>query len=133
MSEIFEVIFGAYTGVQIFGYIWFLLIGYAIYGLNETTSRDKLSTKTPRKWKWKFWVKDNWRRYLFTLLSTYVFFRFYIEFVGHELTNFEALMMGLIGDGIGATAKNRIAMVKANREKLMEAERIIEANNEEIG
>lgn len=133
MNEIFQVIFGNYTGIQIFGYVWFLLIGYAIYGLNETTSRDKLSTKTPRKWKWKFWVKDNWRRYLFTLLSTYVFFRFYIEFVGHELTNFEALMMGLIGDGIGATAKNRIAMVKANREKLMEAERIIEANNEEIG
>jgi Na+/H+ antiporter NhaD/arsenite permease-like protein len=133
MNEIFQVIFGEYTGVQIFGYIWFLIIGYILYGLNETTSRNKLSSKTPRKWKWKFWIMDNWRRYLFTILSTYVFFRFYIEFVGHELTNFEALMIGLIGDGIGATAKNRIAIVKVNREKIMEAERIIEANNEEIG
>jgi len=133
MSELFEIIFGAHTQVQLLGYLWFLLIGYIIYGLNETSSRDKLSVKTPKIWKWRFWVKDNWKRYLFTILSTYVMFRFYVEFVGHEFTNFEALMMGLIGDGIGATAKNRVAMVKADREKLMEAERIIANNDEELG
>jgi len=125
MNEIFEVIFGAYTWIQIFGFSWFLAIGYIIYGLNEASNRDKLGSKTPKKWKWRFWLKDNWRRYLVTFLSTYIMFRFYVEFVGHEFTYFEALMMGLIGDGIGATAKNKISMVKANREKLMEAERII--------
>ena len=125
MNEIFEVIFGAYTWIQIFGFSWFLAIGYIIYGLNEASNRDKLGTATPKKWKWRFWLKDNWRRYLVTFLSTYIMFRFYVEFVGHEFTYFEALMMGLIGDGIGATAKNKISMVKANREKLMEAERII--------
>lgn len=128
MSEIFEVIFGTYTQVQLFGYLWFLIIGYIIYGLNETTSRDTLSKATPRKWKWMFWVKDNWRRYLVTILTTYIMFRFYVEFVGHEFTNFEALMMGMIGDGIGATAKKRTAIVKANREKLMQLH-----NEEEIG
>ena len=64
MSEIFEVIFGTYTWVQLFGFAWFIMIGYIIYGLNETSSRDKLGTKTPKKWKWRFWLKDNWRRYL---------------------------------------------------------------------
>ena len=122
MNEIFEVIFGAYTWIQLFGFAWFLVIGYIIYGLTETSGRDKLSSKTPKKWKWKFWFKDNWRRYLVTILTTYIMFRFYVEFVGHEFTNFEALMMGMIGDGIGATAKKRTAMVKANREKLMELE-----------
>jgi len=129
MDAIFEVIFGAYTWIQIFGFTWFLAIGYIIYGLNEASNRDKLGTKTPKKWKWRFWLKDNWRRYLVTFLSTYIMFRFYVEFVGHEFTYFEALMMGLIGDGIGATAKNKINMVKANREKLMEAERIIAGDN----
>jgi len=119
MNEFFEVIFGAYTQIQLFGYLWFLIIGYVIYGLNETTSRDSLGKSTPKKWKWRFWLKDNWRRYLVTILTTYIMFRFYVEFVGHEFTNFEALMMGLIGDGIGATAKNRVNIVKANREKLM--------------
>jgi len=135
MSEIFEVIFGAYTWIQIFGFSWFLAIGYIIYGLNEASNRDKLGTKTPKKWKWRFWVHDNWRRYLVTFLSTYVMFRFYVEFVGHEFTYFEALMMGLIGDGIGATAKQKIKVVKANREKLMEAERIIAGDkaDEDVG
>ena len=119
MNEIFEVIFGAYTWVQLFGFTWFLFIGYLIYGLTETTGRDIQSVHTPKKFSWKFWFQDNWRRYLVTILSTYVLFRFYIEFTGHSLSDFEMLMMGLVGDGIGATAKKRITGVKANREKLM--------------
>jgi hypothetical protein len=115
MNEFFEIIFGTHTSVQIFGFAWFLMIGYVIYGLNETNNRDKLSVKTPIKWSWMFWFKDNWRRYLVTFLSTYVIFRFYVEFVGHELTNFEALMLGLIGDGIGATVKKKFKNVQANR------------------
>ena len=135
MDAIFEVIFGAYTWLQVFGFTWFFIIGYLIYGLNEASERDKLSTKTPKKWKWRFWFKDNWRRYLVTFLFTYVFFRFYVEFVGHEFTYFEALMVGLIGDGIGAKVKKRIKYVQANREKLMEAERIIAGDNadEDVG
>ena len=133
MNEIFEVIFGVYTWVQLFGFAWFFLIGYVIYGLNETSNRDKLSGNTPKKWNWKFWFRDNWRRYLTSILSTYIFFRFYIEFVGHEFTYFEALMMGLIGDGVGATAKNRIKKVQADRKKLMKAEEIINEDNQELG
>ena len=119
MNEFFEVIFGAYTWIQIFGFTWFLGIGYLIYALNETSLRDKLGSNTPKKWKWKFWIKDNWRRYLVTILTTYIMFRFYVEFVGHEFTYFEAVMMGMIGDGIGATAKKRIKQVQIDREKLM--------------
>jgi len=119
MEEIFKVIFGDYTWIELFGYAWFLIIGYIIYGLTETTGRDVQSTHTPKQWHWKFWLKDNIKRYITTILFTYIFFRFYIEFVGHPLTNFEALMMGLIGDGVGATAKKRVKAVKADREKLM--------------
>lgn len=132
MNELLEVIFGTYTWIQLFGFSWFFMIGYVIYGLNETKGRNILSAETPKKWKWKFWVKDNWRRYLVTILTTYVMYRFYVEFVGHAFTYFEALMMGLVGDGIGATAKKRVNAVKANRKKLMEAEEII-SNNEDNG
>jgi hypothetical protein len=128
MDEIFKIIFGEYTWIELFGYAWFLIIGYVIYGLTETTGRDVQSTHTPKKWSWKFWLGDNWKRYLTTVLFTYIFFRFYIEFVGHPLTNFEALMMGLIGDGVGATAKKRVNALKADREKLMS-----HMPNEELG
>lgn len=120
MEELFNIIFGDYSLVELFGFAWFLMIGYIIYGLTETTGRDVKSTHTPKKWSWKFWFADNWKRYLTTILFTYIFFRFYIEFVGHPLTYFEALMMGLIGDGVGATAKKRVKTLTTERRKIME-------------
>jgi len=120
MNEIFKVIFGDYTFIQLFGFTWFFIIGYIIYGLSETTGRDVKSVNTPKKWSWKFWYNDNWRRYIMSVLCTYVLFRFYVEFVGHSFSEFEALLMGIIGDGIGATAKKRIDIISANRKKLME-------------
>ncbi|MGV9142098.1 MAG: hypothetical protein ACOC1X_04085 [Promethearchaeota archaeon] len=116
MSEfIVETILGGYTLTDALGFLWFFLIGYTIYGLNETSERNKESTNTPKDWSWKFWAGDNWKRYIVTILSTYVMFRFYVEIVGHEFTNFEALMMGLIGDGIGAKAKKRVGGLRNKR------------------
>lgn len=120
MEFINETILGGYTLTDVLGYLWFFLIGYVIYGLNETSERDKESKNTPREWSWRFWIYDNWRRYIVTILSTYVMFRFYVEVVGHEFSNFEALMMGLIGDGVGAKAKKKISMLSGrnrNNEK----------------
>lgn len=62
MDEILRVIFGDYSGIELFGFFWYLMIGYVIYGLNETSLRNNLSVGTPRNWSWKFWFKDNWRR-----------------------------------------------------------------------
>lgn len=117
--EIITVIFGDYSLIQLFGFCWFFGIGFILNGLNETDSRDKKSQNTPQKWSWKFWYNDNWKRYLATILSTYILFVFYTELVGHEFTNYEALMLGIIGDGIGAIGKRRINVVKGNREKIM--------------
>lgn len=114
-----EIILGGYTLMNALGYLWFFLIGYVIYGLNEVKDRNIYSENTPKEWSWRFWVGDNWRRYIVTILSTYVMFRFYIEIVGHEFSNFEAFMMGMIGDGVGASAKKKVRSVAANRKKLM--------------
>jgi hypothetical protein len=87
--------------------------------IDETESRDVSSKNTPEKWNWKFWYYDNWRRYLTTIFITYVFFIFYDDIVGHPLTNYDALMIGLIGDGIGATAKKRFDVIKSDRKVLL--------------
>lgn len=119
MDEFLKIIFGDFTsGVQLLGYLWFFIIGYLIYGLTETTGRDTLSSNTPKKWSWKFWFKDNWRRYLVTILCSYVLFRFYTEFSGHPFGNFDAITLGLIGDGVGATIKKRVKSVAGDREEL---------------
>lgn len=132
MDEILKVIFGDYTFIQLFGFFWFLMIGYVINGLTETTGREVQSKTTPIKWNWKFWFHDNWRRYLTTILCTYILFRFYVEFVGSPLNDFEMLLMGLVGDGIGATAKKRINLVSADRKKLMETLKVEEEVNFDV-
>lgn len=120
MGELFEIIFGeGITIYNLLGYAWFFAIGYIIYGLAETTGRDKLSNATPMKWSWNFWVKDNWRRYLITVLTTYVLFRFYNEINGHPFSNFDAVTMGMIGDGIAATVKKRVLNLNDSRKKIM--------------
>ena len=119
MNEIFKIIFGDYTFVQLFGYMWFFIIGYVISALTGVIGRDKSGINTPAKWNFKFWFKDNWRRYLGTFLSTYIYFRFYIQFVGHPLANFDAFTIGLVGDGIGALLKSKIKVFSADRKQLM--------------
>lgn len=128
MDELIKIIFGDYTTVELIGFLWFFVIGYLAYGLFEATGRDVNGKKTPKKWKWGFWLKDNIRRYITTIICTYLLFRFYVEFVGHEFTYFEAVMLGLLGDGAAAAIKKRVKGVGANRQKLM-----AKYNNEEAG
>jgi len=118
MTEFFKTIFGEYNAVQLLGYLWFFFIGYVIYFLTEASGRDVQSEHTPVKWSWKFWFFDNWRRYLTTILCSYVLFRFYIEIAGHPFGNFDAVTLGLIGDGIAATVKKRVKGIAGDRETL---------------
>jgi hypothetical protein len=130
MNEFFKIIFGDFTWIQLFAYVWFFIIGYLIYGLGETTGRDVNSPATPKKWSWKFWFYDNWRRYLTTILCSYIFFRFYNIISGHDFGYIDAVTLGMIGDGVAATIKERVKAFGADREKLT-AE--IKKENGEIG
>ena len=114
-----EIFFNGYELIQVFGFLIFFIIGYLIYALDETSGRDRLSIRTPKKFSFKFWFGDNWRRYLVTILTTYIFFRFYIEFTGHPLSYFECVMIGMIGDGIGKKIKTKVKFTQANRTKLL--------------
>jgi hypothetical protein len=131
MSELFKIIFGDYTGVQLLGYFVFFLIGYAIYGLTEISGRDVQSPATPVKWSWKFWFYDNWRRYLTTILCTFVLFRFSTEVSGHPFGNFDAITLGLIGDGIAATVKKRVKSLSADRPQLMAELKVDESKTDD--
>lgn len=119
MTEFFKIIIGGYSAAQLFGFIWFFAIGWLITTLDDVTGRDVESSRTPRRWSWHFWFLDNWRRYIVTVLSTYVMFRFYNELTGHPLTEFECLMLGMVCDNIGRFAKRYVYIAKANRQQLM--------------
>lgn len=118
MEELIKIIFGDFTGVQLLGYLWFFIVGYLIYFLTEISGRDVNSTHTPKKWSWKFLFYDNWRRYLTTILCTYILFRFYTEISGRPFENIDAVTLGMIGDGIAATVKKRVKSIGGNRDEL---------------
>ena len=131
MGVFFKIIFGDFTWLQLFAYAWFFVIGYLIYGLTEVTGRDIASPNTPKKWSWKFWFYDNWRRDLTTLLCSYVFFRFYNEISGHPFGYIDAVTLGMIGDGVAVTIKERVkGFGAANRDELTLK---IKKENGEIG
>lgn len=117
-----EILLNGYSLSQFLGYVFFFVIGYLLFSLDETSKRDRGSVTTPKRFSWKFWIRDNWRRYLTTILFTYVFFRFYENFTGHGLSNFEAIMVGLIGDGVAKTVKDRSKVLQANRTELLKSE-----------
>jgi len=119
MGEFFTILFGDYSVAQLLAFMVFFILGYVVYGLIETSGRDKLSVNTPKKWNWRFWFNDNWRRYLTTILCSFILFRFYSEVSGHDFGNFDAVTFGLLGDGIAATVKKRIKGLAADREKLL--------------
>lgn len=117
-EELLKIIVGgSYTEVELLGFIWFFIVGYIIYGLTEASGRDVNSRNTPKKWNWKFWFYDNWRRYITTILCTYVLFRFYTEISGHPFGYFDAVSLGLIGDGISATIKKRVRVMNPHRDR----------------
>jgi len=130
MDEIIKIMFGDYTMIQLFGFIWFFIIGYIAYGLVETSGRDVLCPATPVKWSWKFWFLDNWRRYITTFICSYILFRFSTEISGHPFGNYDSVLMGVMGDGIAATVKKRLAnWIGANRPQIMKGIRA-DNNNE---
>jgi len=128
VNELFKILFGDFTLVQLFGYSWFFLIGYIINFLSETTGRDVKSKNTPQKWNWKFWIKDNYKRYITTILCTYILFRFYTEMSGHDFGYYDAVILGLLGDGVSATIKKRVKGLGNENDR----RRYMENNDEEV-
>jgi hypothetical protein len=130
MKDLLTAMFGTYSGSQMLGYLWFFIIGYIIYGLNETTGRDIESSNTPRKWNWKFFWKDNIKRYVLTLLTTYIIFRFYTNLSNQPLDYFNCFLIGYIGDSASKYLKDRVGFIQSNREELMKQHLNNELNKE---
>ena len=114
-----DIFLNGYETVQAIGFLFFFVIGWLIYTLDETSGRSRPSRSTPIRFSFKFWIGDNWKRYLATILITFVFFRFYDQFTGHDPSYFECVMLGMIGDGLGAKLKGKVKAVQVNRTRLL--------------
>jgi hypothetical protein len=123
MEELFKMLFG---NLSVWGFIGFLiwaLIGAFDFSQMELSDRNPQSEKTPRKFSLKFWIMDNWRRWLVTLILIFILFRFYPELTGQPLTEYTAFLTGFGSDTITGFTKRKFTLLQANREKLIQHNR----------
>jgi len=119
IDVLWDMLTGGYTKWEMIGYAIFILMGMFLFSYLEVENRDRESKNTPKKFSWKFWIYDNIRRYIASILLVYILFRFSHEMMGRELDEFTALMMGFTADGIVGMKKKSINALKQNREKYM--------------
>ena len=119
MEKLWLMLFGGYDIWELIGYSVFFVLGMFLYSYLEVENRNKLSNNTPKKFSWKFFYKDNLKRYFASVLLVYVLFRFFIEMTGQELNEFTAMLMGFTGDGVIGMKKKSIKGLNTNRDKLM--------------
>jgi Na+/melibiose symporter-like transporter len=106
METIKKIILGSMAPDQFFAMLFFAFIGVAATMLLDTKTRDKDSPRTPEKFHFGFWIKDNFIRILRNILFLCLGIRFYPELNGGEqITPFLAVGLGLGVDGLVAVVR----------------------------
>jgi hypothetical protein len=70
-----------------------------------------ISTRTPVKFSWSFFLRDNVRRIFFNLILIVVAIRFTTELTGKAINEWHSFLIGLSSDGI-AWALNHFRLWK---------------------
>lgn len=90
--------------------------------MQEVNQRNVKSKRTPKKFSWKFLIKDNAKRFVLSALLIYIQFRFYYELTGQELTEFTALLVGYMGNGLADFGKRNIRTLQNKRDEMLNKE-----------
>ncbi len=119
MNEIKDIILGANSMSYYIGYaIWSLVGAFLYHTFLDVKGRNVNSSATPIKFNFLFLLKDNWKRYLTTILIIFVQIKFYKELNGVDLTAYTALLLGFTSDGISDFAKRSIPALQTARDKV---------------
>lgn len=110
MKEFNDAVLGGYNLGQFAGLLFWALIGaYILIQFNANT-RDPKAARTPVKFSWSFWIRDNARRAIFNLVLILTSIRFSQEITGKPINEFWALVIGLSSDLL-AQALNKFRLV----------------------
>lgn len=98
--ELTELIFGTTDIWVLIAGFFYLNVGIFLASVLNTTGREPKSERTPFRFSWKFFAKDNWKRWFKSVLFGIIAMRFSEELLNAELTAYVALMIGFSIDGI---------------------------------
>jgi hypothetical protein len=119
MNDFWISVFGEYTLGQTLSMFFFFIIGLTLYQLQEVKQRNVESKRTPKKFNLWFLLKDNVKRFFLAILLIYIQFRFFKELTGQELTEFTALLVGYMGNGIADFSKRNVKGLQGKRNGLI--------------
>lgn len=124
MEDFIKSILGDYSIGLWCAYFFFALLGTAAFSWSEVSDRDKKSVKTPFNFSWRFFVSDNFKRYIATGILIYIQFLFFKELSGSPLSLYVAFLIGFGSDGLAGFSKRSSKILQADREKLLRDEDI---------
>lgn len=107
MKQFISTLLGGQTASAFAALLFFALLGAAISMLLHTTKRDPNSTATPIRFSWLFFIEDNWKRAITSLLLIYVALRFTPDIIGVTINEFWAIAIGLCNDKLAELIKDK--------------------------
>lgn len=118
MQEFLKSVLGDYTLGSWLAYMFFAIIGTVIYSWNEVSQREVPSKKTPRKFSIGFFLRDNIKRFIFTVLLIYIQFRFFEQITGSEMSEYAAFLIGFTSDGLSGMSKKNSKVLQGKRKDI---------------
>lgn len=115
MNTIHEVIARLLGAVSIVDYIVlsiFIMIGITASIRIDTIKRDSLSPCTPFEFNLKFFLLDNFKRFIKSFVTIFLIIRFGEDITGKELTEWGAVLLGLGFDQIGGIINQKLENFK---------------------
>jgi hypothetical protein len=98
-------------------YVLLTFLGYVLSGLVDISQRNKKSKRTPEKFDLKFFIKDNYWRYLFSLaLSACLISIYHVSVMDFEEQIYEdlfAVAVGFSPDLIISYLKRKFGFLKS--------------------
>jgi len=108
-EQIREATIGSLSWIQFFVYVGFGYIGLLINSVMEITGRDTSESKGKiKKFSSGYWLRDNWKKMIASLLVVPMGILLSKEVFGLELTKINALAIGGFADNIFERYKNKI-------------------------
>lgn len=104
-SEFWSLFLGELSFAYLAAHFAFFMIGAIIHFAWKVKNRERSGRSVPKKFKWKFLLKDNLLRWLGVILLIFVNVRFFQDIYGSPLTPFLALGLGYSIDSLVGNSK----------------------------
>ena len=100
MNDFISLLTGDLTLSHFLAGILFVGLGLLLTLLLDISQRNKDSPRTPRKWSWSFFRRDNMLRFILNLLTAVVLIRFWPDIAEKEISMFQCFCIGLCFDSL---------------------------------